>query len=231
MTRKLLFAIGLTLVVTSASVRADMILDSFSVGPQSITIQSGTSNNTAAGLPTTSVIGGTRLLSLAVSGNPLNLNASAAVIPSASLFSLSNDTLVTSTATITYNAGGAGLGGINLSTAGSQFTFNVLAADLSVALGVTATDLAGHSATSNQIGLSTGNVSFGFSSFAGVDFTQINSIVVTSTGPNSADFATNFFGVTGTVAVPEPPSAVLTALGFAGLMGFGWHRHRRVATP
>jgi hypothetical protein len=220
------------LLALVAPARADLVIDDFTTGAQVIAVSTGTATSTATGLPAAHTIGTERTVTDTIIGNPLNLTSTAAVIPIVGVFTLSNDALVSSTGSLLYSGpGGAGLGGLNLSAAGSQFSLNILAIDLSLTLGIVVTDGAGHTSTESLSGLSTGTVNLGFNAFTGTaDFSNVKSIEVTFNAPNSADFAASFFGVTGTsTAVPEP--SVVALSGVAGVAGLGlsWRRRRRAA--
>lgn len=202
-------------VAAAGSSRAALVIDNYDVGAQSIMLTTGTANN-SLGMLAPDVLGGTRSLDLTITANPNMLSSSLVVLPVPGIVTLSNDVGVASVASATYDANGAGLGGVDLAAAGTQFEFNILAVDLTLSITIEVTDGNAVTSTKTLSGLMVGNATFAFASFVGgADFTDVEKIKVIWTAPDSADFAADFFGVTN--VVPEPASLALVATGLAGL--------------
>ncbi|AMV35899.1 PEP-CTERM sorting domain-containing protein [Planctomyces sp. SH-PL62] len=218
MHRKLV-ALAALLALASSSARADLVIDDFGSSAQSaaVTGLGSTSSTTAA-----AVLGGTRTLFLDVTDNPLNRSAVASVDTGTGYFFLESGAGVGANGSIVYDAGGAGLGGVDLASSGSQFTFDVVFGDASLALGIQVTDTLGGTDTFTLSTPGVGLVNFLFGNFSGVDFSSVASIAVLFSAPDGADLALNFVGVTGgnttPPVVPEPTSAGLMGLGVVGLI-------------
>lgn len=218
MHRKLV-ALAALLALASSSARADLVIDDFGSSAQSATVTGlgSTSSTTAA-----AVLGGTRTLFLDVTDNPLNRSAVASVDTTTGYFFLETGAGVGANGSIVYDAGGTGLGGVNLASFGSQFTFDVVFGDASLALGIQVTDTLGGTDTVTLSTPGVGLVNFVFGNFSGVDFSSIASVAVLFSAPDGADLALNFVGVTGGTnvppVVPEPTSAGLMGLGVVGLI-------------
>lgn len=217
MSRKFL-AIAALFAMACAPARADLIIDNFDAGPQAISIQSGTSSDTATGLPTSDVLGGERSVELTVDSNPGDLFASVNIVPAVGAFGLSNDAFVSSTAVLSYfGTGGGGLvPPVNLAAFGTQFSLDILSVDLTLSLTLQVFTAGGDLAVS-RTNLSAGVLNIGFDEFGAVDLTQVTGIRLTLVAPNDADIVLNSIGVT-TAATPEP-SALALGLAGAALLG------------
>lgn len=146
----------------------------------------------------------------------------------AGLLTLGN-TDALSMSTITYNAGGAGLGGVDVTEGGTddRFTLFQVSGDFPTQITLTVSDGVNTSSLmvpSFPVGLNIPLI-FEYTSFVGgaVDFTMIDSIIIgLVTTNNQADLTLDFFGTTTEVAEP----GVLAILGL-GLAGLGLVRRRR----
>jgi len=194
----------------------------------------GSAGNTTTGL--VGVVGGSRTMQVSVItssfglSSSLNMNAT----PPGTL-SLGNDSGQNGVGTITWDANGAGLGGLDITNGGllPYLQSKILASDLDLGFraDITETAAAGGSTASWTTNLGPG-VSFvnqlltSFTNAGAVDFTQVDKIVLTLSGPFAQDATLDLMEVTNTPggAVPEP----LTLLGlFAGVSGVGAYIRRR----
>lgn len=214
------------LALTAGRAEADLVIDDFGVGLQNVSTASGTASDAANGLPTSSVLGGTRDLEVTVTNSPVGGSATAAVNPAFGIFSLSNDALLSSTALLGYNSGGAGFSPtIDLTAFGSQFELDILAVDLTLSLSINVITTGGSQAIS-RTGLAAGILNIGFGEYNAVDLTKVTGIELLLTAPDSADFTAGYFGVTGTVAATPEPSSIALGLSGLGVVGFAAARCR-----
>lgn len=221
MSRKFL-AIAALLAMAPVPAKADLVIDNFNSGAQSISIQSGSSSDTASGLPTSDVLGGARFVQLTVNDNPGNLFASIDIVPAVGAFGLSNDAFVSSTAVLGYFGAGSGLTPpVDLTAFGGQFTLDILSVDLTISLSLRVFTSGGDLAVS-RTNLSAGVLNIGFGEFGALDLSQVTGIELTVVAPDDADAVFNSFGVTAS-SVPEPSTLVL------GLVGVGFLGSRRTA--
>ncbi|MFZ5836668.1 MAG: PEP-CTERM sorting domain-containing protein [Pseudomonadota bacterium] len=235
--------------ITMTGAANAIIIDDFIDAPQGIRIvgpeahpggldPSVTLLDNAGGLqvtdagPHASIIGGNRDIKTTLIGSPGSSRAAsmdAAVIDGA--FSHSQDTGVRSNTYITWNGlAGAGLGSADLTEGGSSDSFRVviLSADDGVDWSLSVTD--GDSTFTHffeNVGVISAATDYflSFSLFSGIDFTDVNSIVLGANVTNTVDFDTSV-ALIETYGIPEPAS--LTLLG-AGIMGLGYFGKRRKA--
>jgi hypothetical protein len=213
----------LILMLVCASANASIVIDNFDTGVTNISIASGTSSQTANGNPG-DIIGGDRDVELEVLSST-GLTASVNANPPAGVFAWSNAAQVQSTATLTWDDAG-GLGGIDLTDGGASdaILIELITIDLNAALNFSATDTNGGSSSRVLTGLAPGELTFGFDSFVGTaDFTSVDSISLTLTGPTEVDAVIDLVATSTTVNVPEP--STIAALGI-GLAGIGFARKR-----
>lgn len=230
-------ALGLTLPSMTQAV--SFVIDDFVVPPggQSVNIVgTGVSApNTATGLA--GVLGGSRTMQNTVFTSTFGLSSQVIVSPlSPGTLSFSNDSGQDATATVLWDANGAGLGGVDLTSGGllSKFQTKVLASDLNVGLriDITETAAAGGSNAFWSANLGPG-VTFvsellaNFTGAASVDFTQVNRIMLTLNGPLAQDSTIDLLEITSSSSqVPEPVTAGLGMMGLAAL-GLVAARRRR----
>jgi len=151
--------------------------------------------------------------------------------------SLGNDSGQNGVGTITWDANGAGLGGVDLTNGGTlpYLQSKILASDLDLGYSVYITETAdeGGSTAFWTTNLGPG-VSYvnellaNFTNSANVNFEKVDKIVLTMSGPIAQDATLDLLEVTNTRggSVPEP----LTLLGvFAGVSGVGAYIRRRRA--
>ena len=231
MPRKFIALAAVLALATSA--RADFTIDDFLSSPQSAAVSGSTgetSSTTAA-----SVLGGSRTLNVNVTQNDLFQSASASVVDAGGqgFFVFSAGALVSASGSIVYDADGAGLGGENLAQYGTDFSVEVVWADLGLTLGIQAIDTDGNAHTVSFLDAADddGIINFSFADFAaaGVDLASLDSVAIVFDAPTGADFVLNFIGVTDNTppAVPEPASAAMLGLGAFGLLAVARRRAAR----
>ncbi len=215
MNKKLL---GLALVATFSMGSAQAILiDNFDDGAQLVDAP-GTDITAISG------IGGYRTVDIVKTGS---LGASAAVITPPGIFSHSADALTSATSTITWNANGAGLGGMDLieGLINNVFSFDILSIDQGdIDLILSVEDTLGGADSFTFSGAGAGTESVAFSSFAGIDFTSVDLISLQIVGGIASDLTLDSLETTGDLApiappvtVPEPASLALMAGGLLAL--------------
>lgn len=218
-------AIIAALSVGTANAALITAIDDFTTGGMAVSAD-GTSTVAASG-----ALGGYRTVTMTKSGS---LGATANVLTNPGIYAHSADAQTSAISTITWDANGAGLGGLNWLTGFTNQTFDldILSIDQGqVDLSLTIADLVGGLDSFTLSGLGIGIQSFYFSAFTGIDFAQVNSLSLKVNGGLASDLTLNALGVYGDViplrsaSVPEP--TVLALLG-VGLAVFGFTR-RKVA--
>jgi hypothetical protein len=205
-------------------------IDDFLVPPggQSVVVPGvGSSSNTATGLA--GVVGGARTLELNVTTSNYGLNSRLTVTPDLpGTLSLSNDSGQVGEGKVTWDASGAGLGGVDITLGGavSYLQSHVLFSDqdLGFRIDITETAAAGGSTAywSTNLGLGPSTVFQSLSSFTNagaVDFTKVDKIVLTLSGPAAQDGTIDLLEITDN-PVPEPITLGGIALGVGALCGY-----------
>ena len=155
-------------------------------------------------------IGGSRTDSITKSGP---LGASAGVLVPPGVFAHSADVLTSAETTITWDANGTGLGGVDINEGRvfSVFSFDVLSIDQgNVDLTFVVKDTLGNMASAVLAGIGTGLQSVAFNEFAGIDFTTIDSIALMISGGEASDLV-----IDNLKTVPTPASMILVLIGLA----------------
>jgi len=195
------------------------------VGQWAYVTGAGSASNTTTGLA--GVVGGARTTRITVTSSAYGQVSSLVVVPAApGTLSLSNDSGQDGVGTITWDANGAGLGGVDVTNGGSlpYLQARILASDLNVGfrVDITETVAAGGSTAYWSANLGPGisyvNQLLGsFTNAGAVDFTKVNSIKLTLSGPDAQDTTLDLLEVTNT-PVPEPVTMALLGLGGLGLL-------------
>jgi len=228
---KIFTVLAISMMFAAVSQAQTFIIDDFispPTGQQVISTPGGTGAfgpNTESGL--TAVIGGSRTLFLNVEDSEFGGTSQIRVAPAEpGTLSFSNQSGQNASAIITYDAGGMGLGGVDITSGGQFTTFRtlVLASDQDLGFRVDITDVFGAIAFfDTDLGPGVTQVSrelMTFTGAAGVDFTQVDRIDVTLTGLFAQDST-----FTRLEMIPEPTSAALLGLAALGLLA----RRRRLA--
>jgi hypothetical protein len=147
----------------------------------------------------------------------------------------------TGTVSITWDANGNGLGGVDMTEGGisSYITFEVITADFAGSvLTYKVWDTDGNSGERSSTALQAGTTyQIPYSHFIDVDFTLVDKIVMTINGADSNDLIIDFVEGTDYIpgseippapAIPEPGSLILLGLGGIGLFTFAWIRKKKV---
>ncbi len=178
----------------------------------------GSAFNTTTGLA--GVVGGSRTLQVDVTASAYGQSSSLVVSPaSPGALSLGNDSGQVGVGTVTWDANGAGLGGVDI-TNGSIlpiFQATILFSDLNLGFRVDITETAGAGGStafwSTNLGSGPSLVNQSLASFTNagaVDFTKVDKIVLTMSGPLAQDATLDLVEV-----VPEP--VTMSMLGLGGL--------------
>lgn len=203
-----------------------LVIDDFNTG-QSFTQAIGGASNTGAQTAASGAIGGFRRMDIASTGNPLQDGTVAANIDPGKL-SISNDSTISSSSTIIWNADqglGVGLGGVDLTAGGSSTALvlnfvNIDAGTASITFRVTEANTGGSltgataflTFTASAAGLTEYFYS-DFTNYANVDFTNVRAIRMIIDAPTGSDLSLDLIE---TNRLPEPSSLVLMSLGLAG---------------
>jgi hypothetical protein len=221
--------------VLAPTIYADtFLIDDFSmpIVGQTITV-TGTGSQTSTINSLTGVVGNTRTMNINVTSSAYGYSSTLKTSPLAGgTLELGNEGGQNGVGTITWDAGGAGLGGIDITNGGllPYFQAKMLSSDQTDIFRVDITDSSGHTAywTSN-LGTGPNAINQLLSSFTNpnaADFTSVDKIMVTLSSLNLAqDTVMDTVEVTNT-PVPEPATMTLLALG--GFSVFMARRRRKV---
>lgn len=224
MRKVLVFSAGLAIVVGCVTSSQAALIDNFNSGGGSAQAGAGGADTDTSATAAGDALGDFRALAIpattAVSGIG---NLTLAANPLASgLLSFSLDAQTSGSARLTWDANGAGLGGIDLTDAGASttFTFDILSIDQGlIDLIITVEDTGGNvaSRTFSNAGVGQQQTLFSaFTNFGGTDFTIAERVSLEISGRDGSDVTLDQIFTFGQITpVPEPSSLALciTALG------------------
>lgn len=177
-------------------------------------------------------VGGHRALSLVDytgSGAAVTMTARGG---STGTLELSAPALAGASGKVTWNAGGSGLGGVDITDGGASNAFRIAIVALDMAHDidfiVSVTDTGNNTATGTALGDALGSLFVPFSSFGNfvnTNFAEVNSVMLTLVAQSDEDVQIDFIT---TAAVPLPPAFWLMG---SGLLGLPLARRKRQNTP
>jgi hypothetical protein len=197
-----------------------VLIDSFNCGTQKVDESDLGPKNLSS---LACAIGGNRTMTLS-NVNPVDGGATGRVVPSSGFLSHNNETNTTSTLTVTWDKGGAGLGGLggeDLTAGGAtDFVISFLTIDQGFAtLILKVTDTGNDVATKTLASPGPGLHEFSFNTFtnfANVDFKSVRAVSLISDITSAAsDLSLDF--VQTTAQAPEPGTLLLLGTGLGGL--------------
>jgi hypothetical protein len=204
------------------------IIDQFALpatGQQVSVTGTGTQSDTETGL--TGVVGEARTMQMFVGTSTFgNLSVLTINPTGVGSLSLNNGSGQDGVGTCTWDADGAGLGGVDLTNGGTlpYFQAKILASDLNVIFRIDISETAAMGGSTAYwmapLGPGVSYVNQALSSFTNagnVDFTQVDRIWMTLSGPSAQDTTLDFLEVTNT-PVPEPATLALLAMGGLALV-------------
>lgn len=234
MRQTLCMAVVLCLLGMSTAFAVPFTIDDFTepVGDQSVSFTgAGTASDTVTGLTPANTVGGSRQLDLTVaSGSQSNSLVVDHDDYGVGALSMNLGSGTDGFGVVTWDSNGAGLSGVDLTVAGTnpylQASIRFSDQDLGFAVTITETAAAGGSTASwsTNLGPGVSYVNQALSSFTNagdVDFTDVDKIVLTLSGPLAQDATIDLLEVTNTPQngdgnIPEP--AGLLGLGLLGLV-------------
>ena len=183
---------------------------------------------------TAEAVGGFREMEMLSVAGPLGATLAADVVDK---LSLSNDALTGSVSAVTWNASGAGLGGVDLTDVGlSTFmSMEIISIDVGlIDIFMIVIDTGGDVATKLISGAGVGifqTLFSDFTNFAATEFDSVDEIRMEFTAGEASDLVLDFVFSSGFIPppppIPEPSSLILLGMGVLGILGYGWKRRQK----
>ena len=203
---------------------------------QSISVTgTGSVSSTTDGL--TGVIGGARTMRISVLTSDFGLRSSLNVSGSGEgTLSLGNDSGQNGVGTVIWDANGEGLGGIDLTNGGTlpYLQSRILASDLDLGFRIDITETAAEGGSTAFWTTNLGpGVSYvnqllaNFNNSANVNFSKVDKIVLTLSGPFAQDATLDNLEVTNTLGAASVPEPLTLLSVFASVSGLGAYISRR----
>lgn len=216
-----------------SAVAAPVTIDDFTTPQDTLKAEPGQTLSSA--VSGANIIGGSRALTVSATAGAPPLGTTAAVMQVNNFLSFSNDVGVTGQLQVEWNAGGTGLGGIDLTDAGTNdgFLVDITTADNDFSLSFEVDDALGGTSTFSSIvpelsGPGSLPLFIAFGVFNGnADFTSIDSIRMTLTSVGAA-LDMSIASISSVAEIPIPGAIPLMLSGLAGL-GFAGRRSGRRA--
>jgi hypothetical protein len=234
MNKQILSASACTLALAAGPVAATTVIDTFDAPSQRLDIEVRYDNSTGSVEETSSddpanIIGGYRNIEVSSTWTGSSTGGAGDTLVSVDRFAsnnlnVSNDPNVQSTVTVTWDANGAGLDGVDLldgtgDPSAYAFVLEVSGIDaVGVNISVEIEDLSGNTATGSETFTTPGQLYILYSDFTGsADFTKVDSIVMTMAGVEAAWDGIVDLVKSDPVATSVSGTLTLMALGLFGL--------------
>ncbi|VEP16588.1 exported hypothetical protein [Hyella patelloides LEGE 07179] len=192
-----------TLLAATIDAQAATFIDTFEQGIIDLSVSPIDLVDTGSASHT-SILGGTREIELLLTATDDQAFATTNLFASSDNFSHSNNTGASSIASITYDAGGNGLGA-NLLGLGNSFAIDVTDIDLATQFEIFVVDSNNRESSSLSESITKSQrVLFDFDSFTGVNLSSIDEIHLVSQGGLNVDVEIDSFSIVGQGIINVP---------------------------